>query len=67
MMGELSWGGVLFPPLLLSAAAAIGGVSLLRRVLRWSGLYRLVWHPALFDLALFVLLLAGFERVISGR
>ena len=29
------------------------------RVLARAGFYRLVWHPALFDLALFVVLLYG--------
>lgn len=29
----------------------------LRRLLRAAGLYRIVWHPALFDIALYVTLL----------
>lgn len=64
-MQELSWYGVLFPPLLLAVAAASGATALLRRLLRWRGAYRFVWHPALFDLAVFVLLLAGFNALIS--
>ena len=66
MTRELWLYGVLFPPLLLAGAAAAGATALLRRVWGWAGLYRFVWHPALFDLAVFVVLLAGFNGMISG-
>ena len=36
-----------------------------RRLLAASGFYRWVWHPALFDLALYALLLWGLSR-LSG-
>ncbi|KAG1246737.1 hypothetical protein G6F65_020531 [Rhizopus arrhizus] len=55
------------PRLAALALAATGLIALaqwvswkpwaVRRVLARVGLYRLVWHPALFDLALFVVLL----------
>jgi hypothetical protein len=66
MMVEWSLYGVLFPPLLLSAALAAVGAAIMRGMLSATGLYRAIWHPALFDLAVFVLLLAAFDRVISG-
>jgi Protein of unknown function (DUF1656) len=41
----------------LVAAYALSAV--LRRLMQRFGLYRLVWHRALFDFALFVCLLGG--------
>ena len=52
-------GGVLVPALLLWTAIALALSFVLRRVLAASGFYRLVWHRALFDLALTVILLGG--------
>ena len=42
------------------AAALLAGALLLglRKLLTRTGAYQLAWHPALFDLALFVLLWA---------
>lgn len=65
-MSELSLYGLLFPPLLLSAAVASGMTALVRRALTARGLYRFIWHPALFDLALFVLLLAGIDAFVTN-
>jgi hypothetical protein len=66
MMVEWSLSGVLFPPLLVAAILAAVATAVLRRLLRIIGAYRLIWHPALFDLAAFVLLLAGIDTIISG-
>jgi hypothetical protein len=66
MMVEWSLYGVLFPPLLVSAALAALGVAIMRTLMGAAGLYRAVWHPALFDLAVFVLLLAGIDKLVSG-
>jgi hypothetical protein len=66
MMFEISLYGVLFPSLLVSAVLAALCVALLRAFMGGAGLYRAVWHPALFDLAVFVLLLAGIDRLVSG-
>lgn len=38
----------------------------LRRLLAARGLYRWVWHPALFDTALYVLLLYGVSAASSS-
>ncbi|RCW68828.1 DUF1656 domain-containing protein [Pseudorhodoferax soli] len=62
MIGELSFYGLYMPwlmPLALGALAALWG---LRRLLAATGLYRHIWHPALFDVALYVLLLHGLSR-----
>ena len=63
MTGELDLYGVYVP----SLAAWMLIAFLLSAVLRWvlarCGLYRLVWHRPLFDLALFVLLLGCVVRL----
>ncbi|AZY49351.1 DUF1656 domain-containing protein [Bordetella avium] len=59
MIGEFNFYGVYFPWLLVLALPALGLSWMLRRLLARAGLYRFVWHPALFDLALTVVLLYG--------
>ncbi|MBR0713238.1 DUF1656 domain-containing protein [Bradyrhizobium liaoningense] len=51
--------GVLVPALLLWLIVAFVLSAVLRRLMRRFDLYRLVWHRALFDFALFVCLLGG--------
>ena len=58
MIGELNIDGVFIAPLAVWALVALGVNLVLRRVLMQLGLYRMVWHPALFDTALFVILWA---------
>jgi len=58
MIGEISIGGVFVPSLLIWALIAFVLNVVLRRILSAIGFYRLVWHRALFDTALFVILLA---------
>ncbi|AKQ55425.1 DUF1656 domain-containing protein [Bordetella hinzii] len=59
MIGEFNFYGIYFPWLLVLALPALLLSWVLRRVLARAGFYRLVWHPALFDLALAVVLLYG--------
>jgi len=59
MIGEVSLYGIYFPPLLLLALAALVVSRLLNRVLARTGFYRHVWHPALFDFSLFVIVLGS--------
>ena len=58
MIGEFDIYGVFVPDLLVWALVALSLTGVLRKVLAWVGFYRLVWHRALFDTALFVILLA---------
>lgn len=58
MIGELNIEGVFVAPLAVWAVVALGVNLVLRQVLIRVGLYRVVWHPALFDTALFVILWA---------
>ena len=61
MIGEVSLYGVYIPSLMLlvlpALLAARGTSWLLARV----GFYRWIWHPALFDVALFLILLGAFS------
>jgi hypothetical protein len=59
MIGEISIAGVFVPSLLIWALIAFALNMTLRRLLYAAGFYRLVWHRALFDAALFIILLAG--------
>ncbi|MBP0613986.1 DUF1656 domain-containing protein [Jiella mangrovi] len=59
MTGDLSLFGVFVPKLLVLALASYVALVLLKRVLARLGVYRLVWHPALFDLSIFILLVAA--------
>ena len=63
MIGEFDIYGVYFP-----AFAVFAGVAfLLQIVIKWPleaiGFYRLVWHRALFDLAIYVILLGVVTAV----
>jgi hypothetical protein len=59
MRYELDIAGVMVPSLLLWLVIAYVLSALLRAQLRRLGFYRLVWHHALFDFAIFVCLLGG--------
>jgi hypothetical protein len=59
MRYEIDIYGVLVPALLLWLIVAYTLSAVLRRLMRRFNLYRLVWHRALFDFALFVCLLGG--------
>jgi hypothetical protein len=63
VIGELSLEGLYLPPLLLQALVALLLAAGVRRLLATFGVYRWVWHPALFDIALYVLLLWGSCRI----
>ncbi|MEX6507296.1 DUF1656 domain-containing protein [Jiella sp. M17.18] len=61
MTGDFAFFGVYLPRLLVLALLAYGCLVLLKGVIARLGVYRMVWHPALFDLALFVLVLSGLS------
>jgi hypothetical protein len=56
MTGEVNIGGVFLSSVLVTALVALVLSFGLRRLLGWAGAYRFIWHPALFDTALFVIL-----------
>jgi protein AaeX len=57
VIGELDIYGVYIPIFVVVAAVAFLLQLLLRRVLDVCGVYRFLWHRALFDLAIYVILL----------
>ena len=64
MITEVSLFGIFINAGLVSAVMAALLLAALRRLLSAVGAYRWVWHPALVDVALFVLLwgLASFAE-----
>jgi protein-S-isoprenylcysteine O-methyltransferase Ste14 len=65
MIGEINIDGVLLSSGLVSALIALVVAFVMGRVLSWAGAYRFVWHPVLFDTALFVILWAAVIAVPS--
>jgi hypothetical protein len=63
MIGELDIYGAYVPWLLVLGLGTWVLNGFLQRVLARLGAYRLVWHPPLFNLALYVLLLYGVTRL----
>ncbi|MBC7585674.1 DUF1656 domain-containing protein [Tardiphaga sp. vice352] len=66
MRFEIDLFGILVPALLLWLILTYLIGALLRPLMVRGGLYNYVWHPALFDLALFVCLLGGVVYLSSG-
>jgi hypothetical protein len=66
MIGEISLFGLYVPPLLLLMLPALVVSRVLGVVLARAGFYRLVWHPALFDLSLFVIVLGSLAFFASN-
>lgn len=65
MRYEIDIAGVLVPSLLLWLVIAYALSAVLSALLRRLGFYRLVWHRALFDFAVFVCLLGGVVYLSS--
>jgi hypothetical protein len=66
MTGELDLAGVFLSGAVASALMALLATALLRRLLAAVGLYRHLWHPALFDAALFLVLWATLVALKIG-
>ncbi len=63
MTGELDIYGVFIPSFAAWMLLAFLLSIVVRRLLAWTGFYRLVWHRPLFDLALYVVLLGCIVSV----
>lgn len=63
---EAAFAGVLLPGFLIAALIALALTLALRRLLSRLRLYRFVWHPTLFTLALFILILGGIVALASS-
>jgi len=60
---EVNLGGVFLPAALVWAVVAYMLSSTLTRCLNRHGAYQYVWHRALFDFALFVVLWGGLSAL----
>ncbi|BEP45915.1 DUF1656 domain-containing protein (plasmid) [Variovorax sp. 375MFSha3.1] len=65
-MIETSFFGVYVPGLLLLAGGAMALAWWLRRLLSLIGAYRWIWHPALFDLGLYIVVLHALVRLTGA-
>lgn len=60
MIKEINIDGVFLPPLLGYLAGAAVAWYVVRYLLGRFGVYRYIWHPPLFNTALYVILLSAF-------
>lgn len=65
MIGATDLFGIYLPWLMPLALLALIASWALRRTLAAAGVYRWIWHPALFDMALYLLLLYGISSASS--
>jgi hypothetical protein len=59
MKYQLDLFGVLVPSLLLWSVLAYVLARIVSKLIARAGLYRRIWHPALFDFALYVCLVSS--------
>jgi Protein of unknown function (DUF1656) len=59
MTYEVDLFGVLVPSLLLWSVVAFVIARIASKLIARAGLYRRIWHPALFDFALFICVVAS--------
>jgi len=64
-VGEIDLYGVFVSGLLVWAVVAYGLTTVLVRLFAWLKLYRLVWHRALFDFAVYVIVWGGVAMLAS--
>jgi protein AaeX len=66
VIGEFDIYGVYFPAFAVFAAIAFVLQLAIRRLLEAFGLYRFFWHRALFDVAIYVILLAAVTAAAAA-
>lgn len=66
MSGEIDLAGVYVHPLLIAAVLAFVAAEAVAWLLGRLRLYRFVWHRGLFDVALTLILWAGFAAFLNG-
>ncbi len=64
---EINLFGVYVAPAALILVAAAVAFVLLRRATNRIGVLRHVWHPALFELAVYVILVSGVTLFLAYR
>lgn len=67
MIGELNVYGFYIPWGIVMFFASLAVSRLISRGLARFGFYRYVWHPALFDLLLVIIVMGVFFLIFSAR
>jgi len=68
MFGEFNFFGLYFPWILLFSLLALITTRVISYALAKKGFYRHIWHPPLFDVALFFIVLGLYFTLFSkGR
>ncbi|EIS66948.1 hypothetical protein YPPY66_4536 [Yersinia pestis PY-66] len=57
--------GLSFPPIFLELLISLALFFVVRRILQPTGIYEFVWHPALFNTALYCCLFYLTSRLFS--
>ena len=65
MIGEFDIYGVYFPAFAVFAAIAFALYVSIKRLMDAYGVYRFIWHRALFELAVYVILLGVVTAAAS--
>lgn len=65
MIGQLDLYGVFLPGLSALALGAYGLFRIMTPLLARIGFYRAVWHPSLFNLALYITLVGGLSALFN--
>jgi len=66
MIGEIDVQGLYIPWLLILALITYVITKAVSTLLSRLGFYRLVWHPALFDVGLYIILLFVVQRTFPA-
>lgn len=66
MIGEIDIQGLYIPWLLVLALITYVIAKAVSTLLSRLGFYRLVWHPALFDVGLYIILLFAVQRTFPA-
>jgi hypothetical protein len=65
MIGEINIGGVFIPSTVIWGIIALILLFVIRRYLARLRFYRYVWHQALFNTALFVIILGSIVLIVN--
>jgi sugar phosphate permease len=63
MIGEVDVAGIFLPTLLVIMVITYGVFQVVHGVLNRAHFYRLVWHRALFNVALYAVLLGAVDAI----
>ncbi len=67
MTAEISLYGLYVPTILLLSLLSLVCTRACGRLLMQLGFYRLVWHPALFEFALFFIVMGSLSSLLTNH